>query len=126
MVSSAVLQDTPERAPLPSKYEQLCYVIIYACCHCLCRFPQDYAQTYMHLSTPALFAPYVRLQLLSWDPFMQAPGSHAAFDKQDWWAHVDRGPCPLQGLACMYSCLLNTTLAEARGGIQVFKSHASG
>ncbi len=50
----------------------------------------------MHLSTPALFAPYVRLQLLHWDPLYadtaaggtggsgEALEATAGFDKQAW------------------------------------------
>jgi GC-rich sequence DNA-binding factor len=59
----------------------------------------------MHLSTPALFAPYVRLELLRWDPLFadasSAPGAAAngstpqtregvtrGFEKQAWWVTV--------------------------------------
>lgn len=52
----------------------------------------------MHLSTPALFAPYVRLQLLRWDPLYGgggggggeaageagAGGAYTGFDTQEW------------------------------------------
>ncbi|GFR43325.1 hypothetical protein Agub_g4394, partial [Astrephomene gubernaculifera] len=39
------------------------------------RYPKDYTQAYMHLSTPALFAPFVRLQLLQWDPLYGGGGA---------------------------------------------------
>ncbi|GAX80972.1 hypothetical protein CEUSTIGMA_g8407.t1 [Chlamydomonas eustigma] len=62
-------------------------------------YPKDYNSTYMHLSTPALFAPYVRLELLSWDPLYadgadhgadvgsrrRREGVHKGFDKQLWY-----------------------------------------
>lgn len=40
------------------------------------RHPKDYSSTYMHLSTPSLFAPFVRLELMCWDPLFadSAPG----------------------------------------------------
>lgn len=43
------------------------------------RYPKDYRNAYMHLSNPALFAPYVRLELLRWDPlFADSPSPGAA------------------------------------------------
>ena len=47
------------------------------------RYPKDYNSAYMHLSTPALFAPYVRLELLRWDPLyadggLSSPAAPAA------------------------------------------------
>jgi hypothetical protein len=66
----------------------------------MCRYPKDYANTYMSLSCPALFAPFVRLELLRWDPlFADAapppkrateddapapPEVHKSFDKLAW------------------------------------------
>ena len=74
----------------------------------ICRSnPKEYSSSYMHLSTPALFAPYVRLELLHWDPLYTDPGGsraqggegaasasapltpregvHTGFDKQGWY-----------------------------------------
>ncbi len=72
-------------------------------CAYMCRYPKDYSNTYMHLSTPALFAPFVRLELLHWDPLYadegqtqrraadaaangagEREGVHKGFDKQAW------------------------------------------
>ena len=36
-------------------------------------FPRQYEATFMGLSVPALFAPFVRLELLQWDPLDHAP-----------------------------------------------------
>lgn len=66
--------------------------------------PKEYSSAYLHLSTPALFAPYVRLELLHWDPLYADPGGsraqggsdaaatlapregvHQGFDKQRWY-----------------------------------------
>eukprot|EP00200_Dunaliella_tertiolecta_P007949 CAMPEP_0202376512 /NCGR_PEP_ID=MMETSP1127-20130417/6991_1 /ASSEMBLY_ACC=CAM_ASM_000462 /TAXON_ID=3047 /ORGANISM="Dunaliella tertiolecta, Strain CCMP1320" /LENGTH=980 /DNA_ID=CAMNT_0048974315 /DNA_START=38 /DNA_END=2981 /DNA_ORIENTATION=- len=63
------------------------------------RYPRDYASIYMQMSTPALFAPYVRLQLLQWDPLYAdtAAGgtggsgeveATAGFDKQAWYTSL--------------------------------------
>lgn len=49
--------------------------------------PREYQTTYLSMSVPALFAPYVRLQLLKWDPLFGAAGDASAqpsFDKQAW------------------------------------------
>lgn len=50
------------------------------------RYPKDYTNAYMHLSTPALFAPFVRLELLSWDPLYGAADGapYKGFDQQQW------------------------------------------
>eukprot|EP00798_Chlamydomonas_sp_ICE-L_P023240 gene23240-30464_t len=58
-------------------------------------YPKQYTSMYMHLSTPALFASYVRLELLHWDPLYADSASHGAletsregvhkgFDQQAW------------------------------------------
>ena len=47
----------------------------------------------MHLSTPALFAPFVRLELLAWDPLygggtaggtVGGEAAYQGFDQQQW------------------------------------------
>ncbi|KAK9815407.1 hypothetical protein WJX72_003173 [[Myrmecia] bisecta] len=44
-----------------------------------------YRDAYLSLSAPAIFAPYVRLELLAWDPiFQQSPG----FDTQQWYGQL--------------------------------------
>ncbi|KXZ48179.1 hypothetical protein GPECTOR_30g275 [Gonium pectorale] len=62
------------------------------------RFPKDYTSAYMHLSTPALFAPYVRLELLRWDPLYgggegtagvgSAVVPYKGFDSHDWYGEL--------------------------------------
>ncbi|KAG2423252.1 hypothetical protein HYH02_015353 [Chlamydomonas schloesseri] len=74
------------------------------------RYPKDYTNAYMHLSTPALFAPYVRLQLLRWDPLYGGGGGgegagaagegagggggggggtgYSGFDTQEWYTEL--------------------------------------
>ncbi|KAK9839474.1 hypothetical protein WJX81_004262 [Elliptochloris bilobata] len=44
--------------------------------------PRAYHDAYMGLSAPAVFAPFVRLELLAWDPLF---GQRAGFDDQDWY-----------------------------------------
>lgn len=53
---------------------------------CPLRYPRDYTNAFMHLSNPALFAPYVRLELLRWDPlYGNADGEpYQGFDSQEW------------------------------------------
>ncbi|EFJ52932.1 hypothetical protein VOLCADRAFT_86421 [Volvox carteri f. nagariensis] len=54
------------------------------------RYPKDYTNAYMHLSNPALFAPYVRLELLRWDPlYGKAEGApYQGFDTQEWYGEL--------------------------------------
>lgn len=48
----------------------------------------------MHLSTPALFAPFVRLELLTWDPLFSSSkhstggSSSASFQNQRWYQQL--------------------------------------
>ncbi|KAG1674309.1 hypothetical protein FOA52_013498 [Chlamydomonas sp. UWO 241] len=44
-------------------------------------WPKEYEQAYMSLSTPALFAPYVRLELLHWDPLFSDGAPRVLFAK---------------------------------------------
>ena len=41
------------------------------------RYPGTFNSAYMGISSPAIFAPFVRTQLLSWDP-VYAPGRGAS------------------------------------------------
>lgn len=43
-------------------------------------YPGSYRDAYASLSVPSLFAPYVRLQLLNWDPLFVGGG----FDNMNW------------------------------------------
>ncbi|KAG2502106.1 hypothetical protein HYH03_000598 [Edaphochlamys debaryana] len=54
------------------------------------KYPKDYTNAYMHLSTPALFAPYVRLELLHWDPLYGATAEapYQGFDTQAWYGDL--------------------------------------
>ncbi|GIL59704.1 hypothetical protein Vafri_14431, partial [Volvox africanus] len=54
------------------------------------RYPKDYTNAYMHLSNPALFAPYVRLELLHWDPlYGTAEGApYKGFDTHEWYGQL--------------------------------------
>lgn len=45
------------------------------------RYPTAYRDGYASLSAPAIFAPYVRLELLQWDPLY----GDADFTNMDWW-----------------------------------------
>lgn len=41
-------------------------------------YPAAYRDAYMAVSAPAIFAPFVRLELLHWDPLFGADGGGAA------------------------------------------------
>ena len=41
-------------------------------------YPASYRDAYVGLSAPALFAPFVRLQLLQWDPLLQQDSGERA------------------------------------------------
>lgn len=45
-------------------------------------YPEAYRDAYVSMSAPALMAPFVRSQLLSWDPLH---GSQPGFDHQQWY-----------------------------------------
>ncbi|DBA84127.1 TPA: hypothetical protein ACH3X1_006603 [Trebouxia sp. C0004] len=47
--------------------------------------PGAYADAYMSLSVPAVMAPFVRLELLRWDPLF---GSSTGFDSQEWYKQL--------------------------------------
>lgn len=47
--------------------------------------PGAYADAYMSLSVPAVMAPFVRLELLQWDPLF---GSSTGFDSQEWYKQL--------------------------------------
>ncbi|KAL3131084.1 hypothetical protein ABBQ38_000395 [Trebouxia sp. C0009 RCD-2024] len=47
--------------------------------------PGAYADAYMSLTVPAVMAPFVRLELLQWDPLL---GGSAGFDSQSWYKHL--------------------------------------
>jgi GC-rich sequence DNA-binding factor len=58
------------------------------------QYPGQYSDAYVGMSAPALFAPFVRLQLLRWAPLDPASGSGAgagvggttpSFDQQEWY-----------------------------------------
>jgi GC-rich sequence DNA-binding factor len=59
-------------------------------------YPRDYQNAYVPESAPALFAPFVRLQLLRWDPLHgqgqgQSQSQHQvarSFDQQDWYGQL--------------------------------------
>jgi GC-rich sequence DNA-binding factor len=57
-------------------------------------YPRDYQNAYVPESAPALFAPFVRLQLLRWDPLHgqgQGQSQHQvarSFDQQDWYGQL--------------------------------------
>ena len=48
-------------------------------------FPRQYEATFMGLSVPALFAPFVRLELLQWDPLDHAP---TPLNQLHWYAQL--------------------------------------
>jgi GC-rich sequence DNA-binding factor len=58
------------------------------------RFPKTYRDAFMSASTPQLFAPFVRLELLSWSPLHAlepdaAPDQPAAaIDSMSWYSHL--------------------------------------
>jgi hypothetical protein len=78
----------------------------------------------MHLSTPALFAPFVRVQLLGWDPLYSPPegGGYKGFDEQAWCVGADISR--MQGFisacrACMHVHLRTRARAwEMSGGVR--------
>ena len=45
------------------------------------QYPAAYSDAYMQLSAPSIFAPYVRLELLHWDPLYGSAG----FDSMNWY-----------------------------------------
>lgn len=49
------------------------------------RFAEQYAATYMGLSTPALFAPFVRLELIDWNPLDTAS---SPFTQHKWYLNL--------------------------------------
>jgi len=59
------------------------------------RFPSQYHDAYVSLSAPALFAPFVRLELLSWAPL---GSSSSSFDQHEWYRLLfDYGMHPENG-----------------------------
>jgi GC-rich sequence DNA-binding factor len=48
------------------------------------RYERSYKDAYVALSAPALFAPYVRLELLTWSPLYSAKG----LDAMDWYSQL--------------------------------------
>ncbi len=49
------------------------------------RYPQAYQNAYLPLSIPAMLAPYVRLELLAWDPLHSG---QPAFDQHAWYEQL--------------------------------------
>lgn len=49
-------------------------------------FPHEYSSTYFPLSTAALFSPFVRLELLSWEPILtiKSPDLASRLEQQSW------------------------------------------
>jgi GC-rich sequence DNA-binding factor len=60
------------------------------------QYPREYSQAYIGESAAALFAPYVRLELLHWEPLPVGGGSNGGqqqqqvvpFDTQDWYTQL--------------------------------------
>lgn len=48
------------------------------------QYSSAYSDAYMQLSVPSIFAPYVRLELLHWDPLYGSAG----FDEMNWYKHL--------------------------------------
>ncbi|CAG9464870.1 unnamed protein product [Pedinophyceae sp. YPF-701] len=73
-------------APVKARLEQ-----------CKREFPSAYRDAYLAMSAPALFAPFVRTELLRWDPLLGAlrgadgPGgvAPAALDEHDWFDKLE-------------------------------------